>query len=75
MILATWLGQAAMEEQTTVLHVIIKVYIHNLCSCFHVLSVFYDMDLNSSYASVGPLSSTPTQSSSSSYVCNITKRK
>lgn len=26
MILATWLGQAAMEEQTTVLHVIIKVY-------------------------------------------------
>ncbi|XP_017253169.1 homeobox protein LUMINIDEPENDENS isoform X3 [Daucus carota subsp. sativus] len=28
MILATWLGQAAMEEQTTVLHVIIKVLCH-----------------------------------------------
>lgn len=28
MILATWLGQAALEEQTTVLHVIIKVLCH-----------------------------------------------
>ena len=27
MILATWLSQAASEEQTSVLHVILKVYI------------------------------------------------
>lgn len=30
MILATWLSQAAVEEQTGVLHIILKVYIHPL---------------------------------------------
>lgn len=30
MILATWLSQAAVEEQTSVLNIILKVYIHPL---------------------------------------------
>lgn len=60
MILATWLSEAALEEQTTSLLVIFKVYIllHGVGSLYASPNIILILDCNDYY--VGSLSPTIT---------------
>ena len=72
MILATWLSQAASEEQTSVLNVILKVYIRATGNGLLKLAPKLDGLINGHLP--GSLSPPATQSSPCTYVSHIAKR-
>lgn len=57
MILATWLSQAAGEEQTSILHVILKVHMWSMAFiCYLLYALNLGLDLIAKLSLSGPLS-------------------
>lgn len=74
MILATWLSQAASEEQTSVLNVILKVFSIHSVVLLHTLLKYLSVVLKVNFKFIGTLSLATAEGSPCTHVSNITRR-